>query len=69
MTILSRDDTEHDVEYVLASEALAEIESMRATIKTASGHLSGFLGFHSDNLALPQMRLISDCLSSLQPFV
>lgn len=45
-----------------------ENEAMRAAIKAASGHLAGFLGFHSDELTNAQVRSIFDCITSLQPF-
>jgi hypothetical protein len=51
------------------ADPAAEIEAMRAAIKEASSHLSGFLGFHSDTLTTAQMRSISDCLAKLATFL
>lgn len=53
----------HDV-----TEGVISIRAMRAAIKAASSHLSGFLGFHSEALTNAQVRSVSDCLASLQLF-
>jgi hypothetical protein len=51
------------------ADPAAEIESMREAIREAASHLSGFLGFHSDDLSLDQVKALSATLAKLKLFI